>query len=440
MPRLDLPNKIYKQALRPEARRVRSLIIGRATLLFTLLIICGYLLIAIMTIQLGIPNTPFSIGYRFTMMCSGFLLVVLTLMKRFPLRLSTANWFLLFFWLVYGLVLINDITIEKIRFRGESQFYLYSFAFGSSFFSFFTAAVAGSHVLFNKAAVYYLLLFLLIVNMAICYQFLSEGGLSIETFANRARLGTNEGNIVNPITIGQFGAYSLATALAAFMVSRLRGTLAYCLLVACTLIGVVNILLSASRGPFLFFFVGTALIIIYYLYNKRLTFVSYFSSVLKMTVVVCVLLSVAITKLSKIDFYLFRRVGNFVSSGKGEKEARDYEWESAINQFLSHPILGDKYLTDYDHFYPHNIYLEVLMSTGVIGGVLFFTGIALVLWKFVDIIRLKLRYLLPFFVFLCLMMSFRITSGALYMIPGFWVMLGLIGAQTNLSKWNTTTD
>ncbi len=80
------------------------------------------------------------------------------------------------------------------------------------------------------------------------------------------------------------------------------------------------------------------------------------------------------------------------------------------------------------------------MSTGVIGGTLFFTGLILVLWKFVEIIRFKHRYMLPFFVILCLVMSFRVTSSALYMTAEFWVMMGLIGAQTNFSKWNTATE
>jgi O-antigen ligase len=423
-----------------KTRTVNSGVIGWATLIFVLLIICGYLLITVTTIRLGIPNTPVSIGYRLTMMCSGLLLMIVTVMRRFPFRLSVANWFLLCFWFVYGLVLINDISIENIRFRGKSEFYLYSFAFGSSFLAFITAAVAGSQVRFNKLSVHLLLLFFLMVNVAVCFQFLSEGGLTLDTFSNRAVLSDDDGNLVNPITIGQFGAYALSTAMAAYVVSRLRSTSAYFLMAACAGIGVINILLSASRGPFLFFFVGVVLIMIYYFYNKRLSFISYFSSMMKVAIVGGILLTIAITKLSNVDFYLFRRISSFVSGQKGKKEIRDYEWESAINQFLSHPVVGDKYITDYDRFYPHNIYLEVLMSTGVIGGTLFFTGLILVLWKFVEIIRFKHRYMLPFFVILCLVMSFRVTSSALYMTAEFWVMMGLIGAQTNFSKWNTATE
>jgi O-antigen ligase len=151
-----------------------------------------------------------------------------------------------------------------------------------------------------------------------------------------------------------------------------------------------------------------------------------------------VLSAFTIRGLNNMDFYLFYRIGEFFNRrAGGQKEIRDFEWESAINQFLSHPVLGDKYITDYDMYYPHNIYLEVLMSSGVIGGFLFFTGLMLVLVKILKVIRLQQQYLLPFCIVLVLVMFFRLTSGALYMSPDFWVMIGLIAAQTNFGKWNT---
>jgi O-antigen ligase len=44
---------------------------------------------------------------------------------------------------------------------------------------------------------------------------------------------------------------------------------------------------------------------------------------------------------------------------------------SAYLQFTKNPIFGDKYFEEITKTYPHNIFLEVLMSTGLV-GILFF--------------------------------------------------------------------
>jgi O-antigen ligase len=123
------------------------------------------------------------------------------------------------------------------------------------------------------------------------------------------------------------------------------------------------------------------------------------------------------------------------------KEDRDYEWESAFNQFLDSPLLGDAFVTDYDKSYCHNILLDVMMSTGLLGGVLFSI--------FFNFLIVKLNYLVkrvtahPLLIayvilFLTALLG-SIFSGGLFNIYPFWLLSAFIlrvqlsGNQENIT-------
>ena len=46
-------------------------------------------------------------------------------------------------------------------------------------------------------------------------------------------------------------------------------------------------------------------------------------------------------------------------------------WQDTFNQFLSKPIFGNSLESENIHFHPHNVLLEVLITTGIIGFIPF---------------------------------------------------------------------
>lgn len=65
---------------------------------------------------------------------------------------------------------------------------------------------------------------------------------------------------------------------------------------------------------------------------------------------------------------------------------RQLQWEQAWRQFLEDPIIGRYFFETIFFYYPHNIFLELLMALGLVGGVLFLfhlTAITKASWRIV---------------------------------------------------------
>src|SRR5690606_11223193 len=69
-------------------------------------------------------------------------------------------------------------------------------------------------------------------------------------------------------------------------------------------------------------------------------------------------------------FYRFFSISESVETGSSSS-IRLNIWNTSFNQFLSYPILGDKLKVDDWGGYPHNIVVEVLQTTGVLGFIPF---------------------------------------------------------------------
>lgn len=114
-------------------------------------------------------------------------------------------------------------------------------------------------------------------------------------------------------------------------------------------------------------------------------------------------------------------------------------WESSLNQFINSPIFGDKLRVNFSSGYAHNIFIEVLQTTGVLGFVPFviiiFNG-----WRACFSI-LKHRKDI-FWVAVIFIQSFMMNmfSGAVYTAAWLWTSLGvLIALKRNLHRNNFKT-
>ena len=114
--------------------------------------------------------------------------------------------------------------------------------------------------------------------------------------------------------------------------------------------------------------------------------------------------------------------------GEENESSRTALWSSALSQFARNPILGDKMFEEKVlKQYPHNIIVETLMSTGVVGTAFFLVFLVQVIRRFFK--RFVTEHLLVIkFLFLNEFL-FAMSSGAIYISASFWIMSMLILVQ-----------
>jgi O-antigen ligase len=181
-------------------------------------------------------------------------------------------------------------------------------------------------------------------------------------------------------------------------------------------LSVYVLVLSASRSPALGFVICVLLIIV----RLRAQVVHF--------VVTAVLVAVALYQLGFIEQLNFLNIATsrIVTVGDG---ASDFEggrgdlYAVAWEMFKNSPFLGES-LFVFGFAYPHNIFLEALMATGLLGGSL----LAVMLWKgILTFIAVSRRGNLGFWVLLLFVQALvaTMTSGAIFSDPMFWSTLGL---------------
>lgn len=153
-------------------------------------------------------------------------------------------------------------------------------------------------------------------------------------------------------------------------------TFLYCTMLICFF----PFFLGASRGSVLAI-LATYLVVVTLMpgYKKKMT-------------VVALLMFLAIASIISISFLGSDVFDRFLSIQEDVKDGNDtairlVTWIHAWDQFTSSPIFGDSLEGTYDNYYPHNIFLEVLITTGLVGFIPFLIFIYLVSIKALKIIR-----------------------------------------------------
>ena len=402
--------------------------IGKMALVFFIFAVFGYPYFAFISVFFGLPNTPVSIVYRTLLLGFGLTIISFSLLKD-SFSLSKRGWMLLMFWIIYGILLVNDISLKDIRLRGESEFRLYTFIFGSTFLSFLTMLFGGRSIVLTRKFSWHIVQSIALIILLVSFI---SGVFSLpfsQIFRGRVMVSTEQSyGIINPILIGAFGSFLLIMSLTLLMIKsdRTLSFLKRILLICFSCLGLFGILISGSRGPVLIASTGFFILIIQYSFQRRMSYIQLLKLILSFILVFLIVIAGVIPILNNSNITVLSRITKSVEQREdGKLEPRDYEWKSAIDQFLSHPILGDKYVTDYDGFYPHNIYLEALMSTGIIGSSLLFIALYMCFCKIYKIWKLNLTSFYPIINLTIMIMVMGFTSGALHHSTAFWASLGL---------------
>lgn len=227
------------------------------------------------------------------------------------------------------------------------------------------------------------------------------------------RLSGNE--ILNPITLGYYAGYyliSLYIVIKNYHLSQIYKLLIYFM----AIIGLIVIFATLSRGPIL------ALIIIAFIeliYSKRFKF-----SVLSTITILSFFVFLIGYSLSDIfsNMALDRLTIDF-DSDEGTGEVRVLLWLLAIDLISSNLLLGSHVTTEIG--YVHNIYLESIMSTGILGSMLFLIPIYISIKWFM---HLKSKSLIPsichyFLIYTLVTITF---SGTIYTASFLFALLPVV--------------
>lgn len=339
-----------------------------------------------------------------------------------------ASWLLIFFTF-YGGRLLFDVVIGNVLYVGQSKLYTLAYFFGLTFLP----ALAISLNLKKEDSLLlhrWLFIAAIIANASILFYISNQGALgSADAFSGRFEVqGELQGTaVINPIMVGLMGAI-----LVAYTVGRL-GTFALAtpwqqayhgaLLMA----GGANVLVGASRGPALA--LGLTLALTFFLLIRGSAGALGLKLRGKLWVyggaLIAGLIYLLLTRSESI--FLFARFTTMFDTSAGRAfELRDIIFDQAWHDFLSEPVFGYSYMTS-GGYSPHNIFLEALMATGVVGS--FFLLPAMVAavrgaWRILlgqvgaPGVSIALAGVVLFIV--------GLTSGSVGQFPEFWIILTIV--------------
>lgn len=400
----------------------------------------GYPINACLSFLLGDTSSVINIASRMLTLIIGAIFFANAFFKK-DIRVSKYLISVLFFLTLYTLRLIYDNEVRGIILVEYGKFKFYWLYFGNIIIPVLALVFYFKHLEIKKVNSFCFGVITL-SNILIALFLIQHLGFSSDIFLARATLeveakGGENVSIINPITISYFGGILLASTFAKKITGSGKG-LKYQVLI---ILGFFNLMIGASRGPMItFIFIA---ILLYFLnlsfQRKTILFVlrQFFFIILFFFAA-----KAAINYFVSNDFRAVMRIIEFSEdTSSNKKEERDFIWDAAWNQFLESPIIGDQFIERHNNFYPHNIYLEVFMATGILGGLFFFYPILGIFWIFFIRGKEERKRNLILFVLLLFQLLAALTSGALFASVSFWILIIIffkIKTITGESKFTTS--
>lgn len=178
-----------------------------------------------------------------------------------------------------------------------------------------------------------------------------------------------------------FGQYSALIVLCSIfnLVKKVRKGYFFCnkVYILGVIIGFIGISLAASRSPFVSLFISLLVFFVFYQKTKNkihkfLKFIAIFIVLFLFTFsfsfftkIIGVFSPVAVERIEK----------TFTSSGNVDTNGRDLIVIEAFGQFINNPLFGNSIVITEGFskgYYPHNSFLEIAISTGLCGVLIFF--------------------------------------------------------------------
>jgi O-antigen ligase len=276
------------------------------------------------------------------------------------------------FWVYYFLRFFIDITTENVPSNIVDSYLVLAL-----FFCFIpslgmTKAVTNEDMVIIVRYSFYIVFFGLVFSL---YTAVNDfmNGLSAE----HSRLSLSR---LSPIQIGKYSVFLffLSVGLLTFRNnSKLQKTLYFLAI----FIAVFSVFLSGSRTAFVGLFF---LLVVNVLFNMHL----YKAIITILVVPIFLYLSSLVVYLLLPEVDLINRYMSMGGSADESANTRYELYSGAFEQFSNHPIFGDLFIERVFMYAPHNLYLEIMMSMGMVGFSTFLFLLFFSLYKFIRCIRI----------------------------------------------------
>lgn len=164
--------------------------------------------------------------------------------------------------------------------------------------------------------------------------------------------------VLNPLALSYAGVLTIVLCIYRLLILKERKKLQIIYLISTIILSFILFLLGSSRGSVIAIMLTLPVFIAYSGVKQKFKFITV--SILSIPII--------IWAMEASGSSLFERMGNTVEDKGGGRESL---WANAFSHFLENPIFGGK--IEIGGIYPHNFILEILMSTGLLGIILFMT-------------------------------------------------------------------
>jgi O-antigen ligase len=373
-----------------------------------ILVLFGYPMIAMTSTISGVPNQLLSYPFRgfvFSLSCFLILFTIINKPSNF-LRVNRINPVLLIFFFMYAFRLVYDVVYGDIF--GSDKALVFFIA--STVVPTIAVTIAGIVDVEDRRWITTILLCSLFVSASSVIA--SRLGLSSDPLAAYGMESTRLWfEAINPITLGHTAGAGIICSLL-ILTGRTYSLTWRTLALIGIALGIYVVLRSNSRGPIIAVMMGVTWLLFI---SERISFG------------VVIMGFIGILAVSTIGSDL---LGNVIDRFSGAAESvRSYDervrfMRIAWEDFLNRPIFGAYSLiqTDKGGVYPHNVFLDILMSLGLLGVIPFI----IMLFKSAAKMLGEYRYAHPLLSALLIQEFFGINfSGSVWGADAFFLLLSL---------------
>ncbi len=410
--------------------RLFSTHIAKRNAIFVLLLVFSFPAIALINYSLEIQTGIISKLFRLLNLLISFLLLFeffassrfktifnLKLNKEFLIKKAPIILFFIF-WACYLLRMVLDIELYNVHdVSSFSKYYYYLFAVGITIVP-MLAVMTIDKIDFNFMQIW-LHRYLVILNCSLLIIFVIDRFYT-DSVGYRFIVTWEGFDYFDAISIAVYGSLLVLSS----FLKKSKKFVNYLLIV----LGFFMVLTTASRGPILSILL--ALLFILFFKDKKISFkYLYLFLALTFSIIANYLVSLIFDKYFIAGNPLWHRLNNFNRDQSTVNRLKIIE--DAINQFLGDPIFGSHFLVLESKMYAHNILLDILIATGVVGLLLIIPIFLIFARNIISKFQIVFVSVIGFYFFLNTM-----TSGACYNMTEFWIIFALIVTYKSTSNSN----
>lgn len=332
--------------------------------------VCGFPLAAGIAAILSIESTPLSVAMRLVILSLAIIIIANSIASTYAAVSSKLAFLFLLFWLFYFVrITIDTVITEAPLSRPPSDYWIW--AAGACFIP--AIAMWRKGLLDRIESTEKSLIKLAFASCSIVLIFGTNMMVTSDGYlVDAGRLNLQS---LNPISTGHLGCTLLLLAIYRLnQPNRQLSLFEKIGLCIAILLGGMVLIKAASRGPLVSVIVCMLIISLQATSIKKAT----------LTVAVLILFFATFVALTLTGFISLESIilrTNEASAGTDISVLGRYTaYTGAIEQFTSNPIFGNALEEKLTGFYPHNVILESLMSTGLAGGLPFVALMTIVIY------------------------------------------------------------